>query len=93
MTQRFVELRELELGQRFRFYGLPEQTAVLVEKGPGRALIHYDRCREPETRIFETRDKKTGEKLTKTIAVKSENKLEPCALGAEVIPLEFEVAL
>lgn len=74
----WVELGELELGARFRFYGIPEQTATLVEKGPGRALIRYDTPRGAGTRTFEARDRR-GQKVTRTITPTAPA-VEPCAL-------------
>lgn len=83
-----MELGELEPGARFRFLAFPEQTATLVEKGQGRALIRYDRRATP-THTFEARDPKTGELVRKTIATKLPE-LEPCALGAQVVPVGDE---
>jgi hypothetical protein len=81
-----VELHELAPGARFRFLGLPDQVATLVSKSVGRAMIRYDRKREPETRTFQARDR-NGQKVTRTVTVNHENDLEPCALGAQVVPL------
>ena len=80
----FVELRELPLGTRFRFLAFPDQVATLVEKSSGRAMIRYDRKREPDTRTFEARDR-NGQKVTRTVTVNHEKDLEPCALGAQVV--------
>jgi len=77
------ELRDLYVGARFRFAAFPEQTAILVEKGQGRALIRYDRARDFEARTFEARDR-TGERVTRQITVDRTRDVEPCALGANV---------
>lgn len=84
-TPQWVELRELELGARFRFYGIPEQTATLVEKGPGRALIRHETPRGAGTRPFKACDRR-GQKVTRTITPTAPA-VEPCTLGAQVVPL------
>jgi len=85
MTQPdYVELRTLELGVRFRFLAFPEQTATLIEKGKGRALIQYDRKGEM-ARAFDARDPKTGGTRHVEITLAS-HVTEPCALGAQVVP-------
>jgi hypothetical protein len=82
----YVELRELQPGARFRFLAFPDQVATLVEKSSGRAMIRYERKREPKTRTFEARDR-NGQKETRTVTVNRDNDLEPCALGAQVVPV------
>ena len=83
----WVELRQLAPGTRFRFLAFRDQVATLVEKGPGRALIRYDRSRDPDVRTFEARDPKTGARVRRTVVVHHANDVEPCALGAQVVPL------
>lgn len=93
MRRGYVELHELEPGARFRFFGFPDQVAVLVEKGPGRAMIRYARARAPEARTFQVRDRRTGERVARTIAVNHGDELAPCALGAQVVPLAARDAM
>lgn len=83
-TPAFVTLAALERGTWFYFLAFPDQVAQLVEKGPGRALIRYAR-RDPERRTFEARDR-NGQKVTRTVTVQRAAELEPCALGAQVVP-------
>lgn len=83
----YVELHELAPGARFRFLAFPDQVATLVAKTLGRALVRYDRTPATDTRTFEARDPRTGEKVTKMIAVTHASTIEPCALGAQVVPL------
>lgn len=85
-SRAWVELRSLEIGARFRFYAFPDQTAVLVEKGSGRALIRYDQPRNQTTRTFTAHDS-NGQLVTRTVTPKVAD-VEPCALGANVVPLE-----
>lgn len=80
----YVELGELEVGQRFRFLAFPEQRAVLVHKGI-RAMIRYETARAAPTRTFVAHDK-SGQPIERTITVKA-GATEPCALGAQVVPL------
>lgn len=88
MSQRpFVELRELQPGQRFLFWAddLPNRgPCTLVEKGHGGATIRY----EPHvvTKRFKSRNPKTGEleerEITETLSGESR-----CALGCQVVVL------
>lgn len=85
-TLPYVELRDLEVGMRFRFAAF-EEEATLIEKGVGGAIIRYTKARKEDTREFEARDGKTGEKVKKVIKKKTSSN-ERCSLGAQVIPLE-----
>ena len=89
MDRRYYELRELPEGARFHFLAFPEQTATLIEKTVGRALIRYDVPRYAETKTFRARDRKTGAPVVTTISV-PRSAIEPCALGAQVIPITNE---
>lgn len=81
----YVELRELEPGARFTFLGIPEAGPhVLVEKTLGRAHIRREGGGAVRTRTFEALQK-NGEHTQVTIAVQVTD--EPCALGAQVVPL------
>ena len=84
----WIELRELAPGTRFMFAAddHPHRgPCTLVEKTIGRAMIRYDQPKGPTSRTFEARDEH-GQKVTRTIAV-ARPELEPCALGAQVVPL------
>lgn len=86
MNQPFVELGELQPGQRFMFAAddLPQRgPCTLVKKGAGSAVIHY----EPHevTRTFKARDHNgqlIERSITQTLSGESR-----CALGAQVVPL------
>lgn len=87
MNRPFMELRELEPGQRFMFYAddLTERgPCTLVSKGAGGAVIMY----EPHTvtKTFKARNLKTGEMVEKTITQHLSGESR-CALGAQVVPL------
>lgn len=86
MTRPFVELRELNPGDRFLFASedLPNRgPCTLIEKGPGSATIEYSP--HHETRRFKARDK-NGQviyrEFTETLSGRSR-----CALGAQVLKL------
>lgn len=86
-ARKFVELRELELGQRFMFYADDLERrgpCTLLAKYSGAAWIKY----EPRTitKTIKSRDPKTGEMVEKTFTqiVSGE---ERCALGAQVVAL------
>lgn len=86
MSRVFVELRELQPGQRFLFAAedLPERgPCTLVEKGHGGATIRYET--HTVTKTFKARgaDGQVIEKsITQTLSGESR-----CALGAQVLPL------
>lgn len=76
-----VPLHSLAIGQRFRFNGCHEgQAFELVHKGTGRATIRRLGA-APTSRTFETVQ-------GKVVTISAEPRDEPCALGADVLPLE-----
>lgn len=85
LDRAFVELRELEPGDKFVFYAddLEDRGPYeLVEKRAGTAVIKTD-AREV-TRTFTARDEKTGE-LTERAITTTVSGERPCSLGAQVL--------